>query len=360
MRAQAVPARLSRRAVVGGLVGLGASTVGLRVSAAGLAMFTGCGLPSTAPKPARMPRIGALSPNSGPADPVEWTGFRDGLAQDGWIEGQSITIEWRFADGQLGRLPGLAAELVALPVELIATLSTPATVAAKQATSTVPIVFCGIGNPVGNGLVQNLARPGGNLTGTTQVGTALAGKRLSLLKELVPGLTRVVFMDNRTGAGSNQALGLPSLQLDEIQTAALELDLEIAVLDVRGEADLEPAFASARNWRAGALLVSGNNALHELDQPVIQLAARERVPALYSFNAQVEAGGLLSYGPNVRELFRRAAAYHVDRILRGAKPADLPVEQPTAFELAVNQTAAQALGLTIPPAFAAQVTEWIP
>jgi putative ABC transport system substrate-binding protein len=342
--------RLSRRAFVGGA---GASVLGF-------ATFTGCGLiPAASTSAPRIPRIGALSPDPSIATPVEWTGFRDGLAHAGWIEGRTITIEWRSADGDVDRLSRLAAELFALPVDLIATLSTPATVAAKQATSTVPIVFCGIGDPVARGFVQSLARPGGNLTGTTQsVGQAFWSKRLSLLKELLPALSRVAFMQDQTGVRSTQALlDLPGTQLEELRTAAPQLNLEINLLDVPSEADLEPAFTAARNWQAGALLVGGN--IHELDQPIMRLAARERLPALYSFSSQVEAGGLLSYGPNVGELFRRAAAYHVDKILRGSNPADLPVEQPTIFELAVNQTTAKTLGLTLPPAFAAQVTEWI-
>jgi len=346
--------RLSRRAFVGRA---GASVIGL-------ATFTGCSvLPApAASKPARIPRIGALSPNPDDADPVEWAGFRDGLAKAGWIDGQTISVEWRFADGHLDRLPGLAAELVALPVDLIATLSTAATAAAIQATSSVPVVFCGIGDPVARGFVQSLARPGGNLTGTTQsVGQAFWGKRLSLLKELLPALSRVAFIDDQTGVGSTQSLlGRPSAQFDQLRTAAPQLNLEINLLDVSSESDLEPAFTAARNWRAGALLVSGNNALHELDQPIMRLAARERLPALYTFSSQVEAGGLLSYGPNVSELFRRAAAYHIDKILRGANPAELPVEQPTAFDLAINRTTARTLGLTLPPAFAAQVTQWVP
>jgi ABC-type uncharacterized transport system substrate-binding protein len=342
MQADGISGRLSRRAFVSGAIGLGVSAVGLAGSA-------GCDLSPTTPKQSRIPRIGVLSPGPEVTDPSSRPAIRDGLREAGWIEGQTITIEWRSAEGDFDRFPALAAELVGLPVELIATVSSPATAAAKQATSTIPIVFCGNGDPVGSGFVQSLARPGGNLTGTTQIATVLAGKRLSLLKELLPGLTRVAFMQDLSGSGA--------FQVDKTQAAAGQLGLEINVLDVRAEAALGPAVAAATNWQAGALLVGGMH--HELDQQVIQLAARERLPTLYQRNSEVEAGGLLSYGPNYDELKRRAAAYHVDRILRGANPADLPVQQPTAFELAVNQTTARSLGLTLPPAFAAQVTEWI-
>jgi putative ABC transport system substrate-binding protein len=344
MQAHETSGRLSRRAFAGGVVGLG-------VSAAGLVTVAGCSLLPSTSKTVRTPLIGVLLPGPDVTDPSSRPAIRDGLREAGWIEGQTITIEWRSAEGDFDRLPGLAAELVALPVDLIATVSSPATAAAKKATSTIPIVFCGNGDPVSSGFVQSLAQPGGNLTGTTQVSTALAGKRLSLLKELVHGLTRVAFMTDLGGPGG-------PLQAEELRTAAGELRVEINILDVRAESDLEPTFAVATNWHADALLVGG--AHHELDQEVIQLAMRNLLPALYSRNAEVEAGGLLSYGPRTGELVRRAAAYHVDRILRGAKPSELPVEQPTVFELTLNQTTALTLGLTIPTSFAAQVTAWVP
>jgi putative tryptophan/tyrosine transport system substrate-binding protein len=331
---------VSRRAVVGGAVGLAAS-------ATALAVFTGRCIMKAESRHPGIPRIGGLAP--GPQ--WEWEPFRDGLRDAGWIEGRTISIEWRSAEGDFGRFPGLAAELVSVPVQLIATISSPATLAAKQATSTIPIVFCGNGDPVAAGLVQSLARPGGNLTGTTQLSTGLAGKRLSLLKELLPGLSRVAFIQSLDPASNGD------LQAMEIQAAAVPLGITIKLLDVRVEADLEPAFAAASSWPADALQVGG--AHHELDRQVIRLAGRERLPALYGRTSEVEAGGLLSYATQSGWTARRAASNHVDKILRGAKPAELPVEQPTAFDLAVNQSAAQALGLSIPPTFAAQVTEWV-
>jgi putative ABC transport system substrate-binding protein len=290
------------------------------------------------------------------------TAFREGLAAAGWVEGQNIAIEWRSAEGDRERVPGLAAELVSLSVDLIATISDQATAVAKQATSTIPIVFCGIGDPVGSGLVQSFARPGGNLTGTTQyVGARSTSKRLGLLKELVPGLARVGYLQNLTGQGSKQAVfSVPDATIADVQSGADQLGMQVNFLDVPTAADLEPAFEAATSWRADALLVGGSSLLHELDAEVMRLAARERLPAIYLFTEQVRAGGLLSYGPNLHDLFRRAAVDFVDKILRGANPADLPVEQPTAIDLAFNRTTAQALGLTnTPPAFAAQVTEWI-
>jgi putative ABC transport system substrate-binding protein len=315
-------------------------------------MPTSCNVLSTAPGQTKIPRIGVLLPSTDAADPSSRPAIRDGLRDAGWIEGRTITIDWRSAEDVPDRLPGLAAELVGVPVELIATVSSPATAAAKQSTSTIPIVFCSNGDPIGSGFVQSLARPGGNLTGTTQISTIIAGKRLSVVKELLPALVRVAVMPDLSG-GKRIAL-----QIDEIQAAARPLGVEINVLDVRTDADLESAFAEAKHWQAGALLVGGM--LQQRDRQVAQLAARERLPVLYQRNSAVEAGGLLSYGPNQDELKRRAAAYHVDKILRGAKPADLPVEQPSVFDLVVNVSTARALGLTLPSSFAAQVTEWVP
>jgi putative ABC transport system substrate-binding protein len=332
--------RLSRRAFVGGA---GASVVGL-------ATFTGCSLIPAALKQAKMPRIGVLLPSPDAVDPSSRSAILDGLREAGWIEGQTIWIEWRSAEGYFDRLPALAAELVGLPVALIATVSTNATAAAKQATSIIPIVFCSNGDPVGSGFVQSLARPGGNLTGTTQVSTTIAGKRLSLLKELLPALVKVAFIQDLSG-------WIGALEVEEIQTAALQLGVQIEIFDVRAEADLAAAFDAATHGQADALLMGGQHP--EVDRRVTELVERERLPVMYPRITEVQAGGLLSYAPNQDALKRRAAAYHVDKILRGAKPADLPVEQPTTIELAVNQTTAKSLGLTLPPAFVAQVTEWV-
>jgi putative ABC transport system substrate-binding protein len=319
--------RLRRRVFVGRGLGLG-------VSAVGPTTCTGCSLVPAPPKPAKFPRFGALSPDPGPVNRVEWASFRDGLAKAGWIEGQTVTIESRSAEGRIDRLPALAAELVALPVDLIATLSSPATLAAQKATSTIPIVFSGNNDPVGSGFVQSLARPGGNLTGTTQVGTALAGTRLSLLKELVPGLARWPSWTTRPARPVTGRSACP----------------------VRSSTRSRPPLSNSV-WRSSSSMC----ALKPISSPPSSLSRTGRParcwwaatpryssPALYSFSSQVEAGGLLSYGPNVGELFRRAAVYYGDKILRGVGPAELPVEHPTAFDLATN-----------PSDVAAQVTEWV-
>jgi putative ABC transport system substrate-binding protein len=319
----------------------------LAVTTVGLVTFTGCSIISAAPDKPGIPRIGVLTP-----DARWWDSFRRSLSEAGWNEGQGVIVEWRSAEAEVDRLPGLAVELVRLPVDLIATVSSEATLAAQQATRSIPIVFLGISDPVGTGLVQSLARPGGNVTGTTQsVGRNLLSKKLSLLTELLPGLARVVFMQNFSSPATFQA--------EDAETAADQLGIDVKLLDVRADADLELAFATARSWQAGALMVGGDVVLRTRHQRIVELAAHERLPAIYNESTQVERGGLLSYGPNMDELIRRAATYHVDRILRGARPADLPVEQATTFDLAVNLTTAQALGLRIPPAFAAQVTQWI-
>jgi putative ABC transport system substrate-binding protein len=312
----------------------------------------GCDLLHRAASDSRIRRVGVLS--NGPITDLFWTAFRQGLAERGWNEGRNLAIEWRIYGNNVTRLPQLAADLVGLPVDLMAIQGSEATAAAKQATVAIPIVFCGIGDPVGSGLVQSLAHPGANLTGTTQLSTNLIAKRLSLLKEIAPGADKVAFLfDSRSPAAAPL--------LAELQAAAGELRVQLKVLDAHGPADIEPAFSSAVDWGAEAVLVVGAPSLYPPAGPIVRLAAQKQLPAMYdSTGGFVEAGGLMSYGPNIPDLARRAAIDYVDPILRGAKqPADLPIEQPTTFEFKVNHTTAQALGITLPPEVAQQVTQWV-
>jgi putative ABC transport system substrate-binding protein len=335
--------RVSRRAFVGGLAGLAVST-------GGLVLLGGCGVSRAGSTHEKVPAIGVLTSSS--IEEPQWAGFHQGLAEHGWRVDQNMTISWRQADNQLDLLKSLADELVGLPVDLLATSGSPATRAAQQATSTIPIVFCGIGDPVGSRIVQSLARPGGNATGTTQsvAGTALSGKRLSLLSELVPGLARIADLQN-FGNSTAQAT------FAEHVAVAHQLGVQIEPFDVRAESDLEPAFTAASAWKAEGLLIGGDALFVTLNDRVVQLAARERLPAMFPNKAS--GGGLISYGANLSKLYERAVAGYIDPILRGAKPDELPVEQATTFELVLNRATAQALGLTIPSDVAAQVTEWV-
>ena len=262
-----------------------------------------------------------------------------GCASSGWVEGQNVVIEYRFAEGRFERLPDLAAELVRLKVDVIAAAPTPAALAAKNATGTIPIVMISIPDPVGQGLVASLARPGGNVTGSPySAGVEIFGKLLELLKEIVPRVRRVAVL-------SNPANPVQAFLMRDVKVAARSLGLQLQLLEARGPTEFEGAFAAMAKERVGALLVVADPAF--ILTRLTDLVARRRLPAAYSLSAYVSAGGLISYGPNLHDLSRRAATF-VDRILKGAKPADLPVEQPTKFELAVNLKTAKALGLTIP------------
>jgi len=266
--------------------------------------------------------------------------LRGGLRELGYVEGQTIVIESRFADGQPERVQGLVRELLALAPDVVVAAGPQALRAFKQATVSVPIVMAIISDPVEEGLVVSLARPGGNLTGLAFQNQVLTAKRLELLKEAVPKVSRVaVLWDSHFSINSGYK---------QAETAARALQLRLQLLAVRGAADLEPAFNAARTGRADALLVLASPLLNANRQTVIEAAARRRLPATYEEKRFVEAGGLMSYGPNFLDMNRRAAIY-VDKILKGAKPADLPVEQPTKFELVINLKTAKALGLTIPP-----------
>jgi putative ABC transport system substrate-binding protein len=299
-----------------------------------------------------VPRIGWLGGPTRESAEAFTREFRQGLKDLGWVEGQNIIVEWRFAGGRAERLPDLAAELVRLRVALIVTPSTPTAFAAKNATTTIPIITVGGGDPVELGLAASLARPGGNITGlTTTFGPEIAGKQLALLKEIVPKVSRMAVLWNPTTPGN-------ALPLKEAENAARALGIELQPLEARSLNDFESAFAAMSKKRAGALLVLGDVMFTTHRRRLADLAAKHRLPAMYWGRQSVDEGGLVSYGANVLDNFRRAAVY-VDKILKGAKPQDLPIERPTKFELVINLKAAKALGLTIPPAVLARADQVI-
>jgi putative tryptophan/tyrosine transport system substrate-binding protein len=306
-------------------------------------------------QPGMVHRIGYLSTGSANprlANPRLLEAFRQGLRELGWVEGQNILVEYRFAEGQSDRLPGLADELVRLKVDVIAASPTPAALAAKNATETIPIVGISFDNPVEHGLVASLARPGGNITGLSySVGPEIFGKDLELLRELIPEIRHVAVLSN--SAGPNHAL-----MISNVQTAARSLGVELLLLEARGPDEFDGAFAAIAKERVGALFVFGDPMFGVHRARLADLAAQNRLPTMYTNRPHVEAGGLLCYGPSFSDLWRRAASY-VDKILKGAKPADLPVEQPTKFELVINLKTAKVLGLAIPPSLLARADEVI-
>ncbi|PYN40355.1 MAG: ABC transporter substrate-binding protein [Candidatus Rokuibacteriota bacterium] len=265
-----------------------------------------------------------------------------GRACANWVmvEGQNIKIESRWAEGNYDRLPGLAADLVRLKVDVIVTYGTPASQAAKQATGTIPIVMAAIIDPVASGLVTSIARPGGNLTGQSMMSPDLAEKQLEILKEVVPKISRVAVLHNPANPGN-------APQLRHAQDAARALGVRLQLLGARGPSEIDSAFAAMTNEQAGAVIVLVDAVLQNNRTRITDLAARHRLPAVYGLSEYAEVGGLLAYGPNRLDMFRRAVTY-VDRILKGAKPGDLPVEQPTKFQLVINLKSAKALGLRIP------------
>jgi len=293
-------------------------------------------------------RIGYLAANL-TASPHMNEAFRQGLRDLGYADGRSVLIEYRSADGRPERLPVLAAELVALKVEVIVASDTAAAQAAKRATTTLAVVFIGAGDPVTSGLVNSLARPGGNVTGLSLLAPELVGKRLELLTQAVPGISRVAVLWQPGGSGGRTE----ELALKEAEAAAPALGVRLQFVEARGPADFDKAFSDMTKAGAGGLIVFGSAMLANERRRVVDLAARNRLPGVYGFREYVEAGGLMSYGPNVADLFHRAATF-VDKILKGAKPADLPIEQPTKFELVINLKTAKALGLTIPPSVLAR------
>jgi putative ABC transport system substrate-binding protein len=287
----------------------------------------------------KVPRIGLLSPVS-PSDTALWhQAFRQGLGDLGWVEEKNISIEYRYAERKADRLPDLASELVRLKVDVIVTSTTPAIQTVKQATRTIPIVTISA-DPVGTGLVASLARPGGNITGLSIIGPEIIGKQLELVKETLPKVKRVGFIRDPANAAM-------TLAFKELEIAARTLGLQIESLEVRASNELESVLKSATSKHIGALIIPPPIA-NAYRRQIVDFAAKKRLPAMYQDSESVEAGGLMSYGANLPDLFRRAATY-VDKILKGTKPADLPVEQPMKFEFVINLKTAKQIGLTIPP-----------
>jgi len=296
-------------------------------------------------------RIGMLETTSATLNAANVEAFRSALQRLGYIEGQNLVIDYRSADGRSERLPALAAELIRVKSDIIVTRGTPSALAAKNATTTIPIVMASIGEPVETGLVASLPRPGGNITGLSAFVTELAAKRIEMLKELAPQIARVGLIDNM----SNRSV---PPQWDETKFAAQALRIEAHLFDVRKPEDIARAFDAALEKRVDALTVGNDTVVIASRSQVAVLAARHRLPAIYATREFVDAGGLLSYAAHYPDLYRRAAAY-VDKIFKGAKPADLPVEQPTKFELVINLKTARGLGLTVPPMLLARADEVI-
>ena len=290
--------------------------------------------------PVKAPRIGLLSPFS-PSDTALWhQAFRLGLRDLGWVEGKNISIEYRYAEGRSDRLPDLAADLVRLKVDVIVASTTADALAVQKATRAIPIVMAGAADPVASGLVESLARPGGNVTGLSPMTAELGGKRLELLKEVVPKLSRVAVLWNPQVAGS-------TLSWKELQLPARQLGVQLHSLEVRSPDDFDQAFEDATRARAGALFITSAPLMVMNLKRIGGLAAKSRLPSTYQWSEFADAGGLVTYGTDRADLFRRAATY-VDKILKGAKPGDLPIDRATRFELVINLKTAKALGITIP------------
>ncbi len=297
-------------------------------------------------------RIGFLSGGSSAASPAIVGAFREGLRDLGWVAGQNVVIDFRFAEGRFDRLPDLAAELARLNVDLIVAVPTPAALAAKNATATIPIVIISVADPVEIGLVASLARPGRNVTGVSfSVGIDIIGKELQVLKEAVPRARSVAILLNPTNPGHALAIG-------KAKADAQSLGLSLHFLEARATSDFDSAFAAMNKERVDALLVVADSMFAAHRTQLAELAVANRLPSMYAFREYVGAGGLMSYGPNLASQYRQAAVY-VDKILKGAKPAELPVEQPTKFELVINLKTAKALGLTIPQSLLLQANDVI-
>ena len=305
------------------------------------ALLVAFALVARAQQSAKIPRIGFLAATSPSTIPARIEAFRHGLRELGYVEGKNIHIVYRWAEGKFDRLPSLASELVRLKVGVIVTGGPMDTRAAKEATSTIPIVMTWDQDPVGSGFVANLARPGGNITGLSILAPEISGKQLELLREILPRLSRVAFLGNSTEPGNAQALR-------ETEAAARAFAVQLQYLDVLAPKDIEPAFKAATKERAHAMLVLTSPVVYSQRKQVVDFAVKNRLPAVYHRGQFVEEGGLMSYGVSQTDLDRRAATY-LDKILRGAKPAELPVEQPKKFELIINLKAAKQIGLTVPP-----------
>ena len=305
------------------------------------AMFLTLGFPAQAQQPTKIPRIGFLTAISAASMSARMEAFRKGLHELGYVEGKNMLIEYRYAEGKLDRLPAFAAELVRLKVDVIVTAGASGTGPAKEATTTIPIVMAQDGDPVATGVVASLARPGGNITGLSTLAPGLSGKRLELLKEIVPKLSRVAVFATSTQPNYAQLL-------NEVELAAKTFGVNLQNLDLLGPKDIETAFRAADKEHAGAVLVLASSVALSQRSQILDLAIKNRLPVIFPQSEYVDDGGLMSYAPNYPDLFRRAATF-VDKILKGAKPGDLPVEQPMKFEFIINLKGAKQIGLTIPP-----------
>ena len=317
---------------------------------AGLGSAVAWPLVARAQQPAKLPTIGFFGPVKASIDRLQIAIFVERLRELGWIEGRNVAMEYRWAEGRMDRYADIAAELVRQKVDVIVTYSTSTVIALKRATPVIPIVFVSATDPVGNGLVESLARPGGNATGLSNQSADSVGKRLEILREVVPTLRRLAILCN---VGAPNAV----LEMEEVQAAARGLGLEVAKMDIRRPDDITPAFEAIKG-RADALYVVMDPVVSTNRIQINTSAVSERLPTLYVFRELVEAGGLMSYGPNQSDQFRRAAEL-VDKILRGTKPSDIPVEQPTKFDFVINMKTAKALGLDLSPSLLARADEVI-
>jgi len=307
-------------------------------------MFLGSGVvywPLVARAQPKIPRIGFMGNSTAALEANLVGSFRDGLRELGYEVGRNIIIEYRWADGEYERFPALVAELIAAKVDVIVTAGTPAVLAVKKATTTVPIVMVAVGDPVGTGLVPSLARPGGNLTGLSSIAPDLEGKRLDLLREIVPTLSRVAVFFN-----SLNPFHIASMQ--QARTAARAMGIKLRQHDIRKSEDIDNAFAAIRKERPNALLILADRVFLHNRQRMMDFTQEQRLPIVNASTELVEAGGLMSYGPSYEDMHRRAAIY-VNKIIKGAKPADLPIEQPSKFTFVINLKAAKAVGVTMPP-----------
>ena len=308
-------------------------------------------LAARAQKPAKIPRIGFLGNSTATMEANLIGPLRDGLRELGYEEGRNVIIEFRWADGKYDQFPALVAELLAAKVDVIITAGTPATLAIKKATSTVPLVFIAVGDPVGTGVVPNLGRPGGNITGLSSIAPDLEGKRLELLREVVPKLSHVAFFLNPANA-------FHTASMRQARVAAQSLGIKLQPMEVNKSEQLDGAFASIVKEKPDALLILADRVFLHNRKRMMEFAIQQRLPSVNAYRELVEAGGLISYGPSYEDMHRRAAVY-VDKILKGTKPADLPIEQPTKFTLLINLKTAKTLGLTVPPTLVARADELI-
>ena len=306
-----------------------------------LAFWAFSAAPALAQKTANFPRIGLLSPGPSSTTKPAWDAFREAMKELGYVEGKSVIYEFRSAEGAFDRLPRLAEELVKVPVKVMVVANTPGNLAAKKATRTIPIVMVAVGDPIRVGLVSNLGRPGGNITGFTNLTGEIAAKRLQLLKEAVPAATRIAVI-------GNPADPVALVQIQDTEAAARDLKVQLRVFTVTDAAQLEAAFEAARSWQAQALLRLIDPVAASLLPRTIELSLKHRLPMMSVFQADAEAGALMAYGVDPFWSYKRAAGY-VDRILKGSQPGDLPIQQPTELELVVNLKTAEALNIKLPP-----------